>query len=160
MIAVAFFTLAFVLGTVVEYVVHRLMHAGYLFPCQHRKHHVTRGARGWFWEFGEYILWLTPLLCLGFLWSVEAGLGLYLGGFVYSLLVAYSHQLQHEHPERTFWLRYPVHYLHHRHDKGSYNFGVLVDVWDRVLGTHRPHDWKPPAGYRFTWRGLVDIKWF
>lgn len=161
MVAVAFFCLALFVGSLLEYVVHRLMHAGYLFPAQHAKHHRTRGARGWFWEFGEHFLWLSPLTLLGFLFSVEAGAGFFLGATLYVVLLAYSHQLQHEHPERAFWLKYPVHYLHHRHDKGHYNFGIVTSVWDRLLGTYRAYEtWRPPQGYKFSWRGLVDIKWY
>jgi sterol desaturase/sphingolipid hydroxylase (fatty acid hydroxylase superfamily) len=161
MIVFAFFCLAVFLGSLIEYVAHRLMHAGYLFPAQHRCHHTHRGARGWFWEFGEYFLWLSPVMALGFLYSVAAGIGLFLGGLIYTMFVAYSHQLQHEHPERAFWLKYPIHYLHHRYDKGNYNYGVLVDVWDRALGTYRTYPyWRPPAEYRFSVRGLFDIKWF
>ena len=99
-----FFGVAFFLGTLIEYVTHRLMHAGYLFPAQHIQHHRARGARGWFWEFGETFLWLTPLLCLGFLYSRQAGIGFFLGGTAYVVANAYSHQLQHDHPERVFWL--------------------------------------------------------
>jgi sterol desaturase/sphingolipid hydroxylase (fatty acid hydroxylase superfamily) len=160
MVGSLFFALALFLGTIIEYVTHRLMHAGYLFPAQHVKHHATRGARGWFWEFGEYFLWLSPLMCLGFLYSVEAGIGLFLGGTVYVALVGYSHQLQHDHPERVFWLPRPVHYLHHRFDKGSYDFGIVVDFWDRLLGTYKTYNWKPPAEYQFSFRGLFDIKWY
>jgi sterol desaturase/sphingolipid hydroxylase (fatty acid hydroxylase superfamily) len=159
MIALTFFLLAFFLGTLIEYVAHRLMHAGVLFPCQHWQHHKARHARGWFWEFGQYLLFLSPLLWLGFLHSRSAGVGFLVGGLVYLVLVAYSHQLQHEHPERAFWLKRPVHYLHHRHDRGQYNYGVLVDIWDRLLGTYKPYDWQRPPGARFSLRGLLDIKW-
>jgi sterol desaturase/sphingolipid hydroxylase (fatty acid hydroxylase superfamily) len=160
MVGSLFFGLALFLGTIIEYVTHRLMHAGYLFPTQHLNHHRKRGARGWFWEFGEHWLWLSPLLFLGFLYSVEAGLGLLLGGTLYVALVGYSHQLQHEHPERVFWLPRPIHYLHHRFDKGNYDFGIVVDFWDRLLGTYKAYNYKPPAGYRFTFRGLFEIKWY
>jgi sterol desaturase/sphingolipid hydroxylase (fatty acid hydroxylase superfamily) len=160
MVGLLFFGLALFLGTLIEYVAHRLMHAGYLFPCQHLNHHKKRGARGWFWEFGEYFLYMLPFMCLGFLHSVEAGIGLFAGGFLYVVLVSYSHQLQHDHPERAFWLKRPVHYLHHRHDRGAYDFGILVDFWDRALGTYKAYDWKPPADYRFSLRKLFDIKWY
>ncbi len=160
MVAITAFVCAFVFGTVLEYGVHRLMHRGYLFPSQHWEHHKTRGARGWFWEFGEFFLWMLPVMCLGFLHSRQAGVGFFLGGFVYAVLVAYSHQLQHDHPERAFWLKSPVHYLHHRHEKGNYNYGVLVDVWDRALGTYKSYDWRRPEDYRFSVRGLFDIKWY
>jgi sterol desaturase/sphingolipid hydroxylase (fatty acid hydroxylase superfamily) len=160
MVESLFFALALFLGTAIEYGTRRLMHAGYLFPSQHVRHHRTRGARGWVWEFGEYFLWMLPLLCLGFLWSPEAGAGFFLGGLAYIVCVAYSRQSQHDHPERVFWLPRPIHYLHHRHDKGGYDFGITVDFWDRLLGTYKAYDWKPPAGHRFSFRGLFQIKWY
>src|SRR5262245_13754159 len=112
MVGVGFFFLAFVLGTLIEYVAHRLMHAGLLFPRQHWEHHKSREARGWFWEFGQYLLLTLPLMAFGFLHSFAAGVGFLLGGLAHVALVAYSHQLQHEHPERVFWLSCPIHYLH------------------------------------------------
>jgi hypothetical protein len=30
----------------------------------------------------------------------------------------------------------------------------------RLLGTYKAYDWKPPANYRFTFRGLFEIKWY
>jgi sterol desaturase/sphingolipid hydroxylase (fatty acid hydroxylase superfamily) len=160
MVGIFFFGLALFLGTLIEYVGHRLMHAGYLFPCQHLRHHMKRGARGWLWEAGEYVLWLLPAMCVGFFYSRQAGVGLVAGGALYCALVGYAHQLQHDHPERTFWLKEPVHYMHHRHDRGQYNFGILVNFWDRLLGTYKAYGWQPPADYRFTVGGLFQIKWY
>ena len=40
------------------------------------------------------------------------------------------------------------------------DFGIVVDFWDRLLGTYKPYDWKPPVGYHFTVRGLFGIKWY
>jgi hypothetical protein len=28
------------------------------------------------------------------------------------------------------------------------------------IGTYKAYNWKPPAGYRFTVRGLFEIKWY
>jgi sterol desaturase/sphingolipid hydroxylase (fatty acid hydroxylase superfamily) len=160
LVGVLFFGLALGLGTLVEYIGHRLMHAGLLFPRRHQEHHRQKGAGGWLWEFRNYALLTAPLLWPGFLHSVAAGVGFLLGGLLYAVAAAYSHQLQHEHPERVFWMRRPVHYLHHRHDQGQHNYGVVVDVWDRLLGTYKPYDWQRPADYRFSLAGLVDIRWF
>ena len=39
------------------------------------------------------------------------------------------------------------------------NFGISIDLWDRVFGTYRVVDWKPEPAKR-SWTGLFTIKWF
>ena len=48
---------------------------------------------------------------------------------------AYAHQAQHEWPELVFWMHPPVHTVHHKFGMWKKNFGIGVDVWDKVFGT-------------------------
>jgi sterol desaturase/sphingolipid hydroxylase (fatty acid hydroxylase superfamily) len=52
------------------------------------------------------------------------------------VLAAYAHQIQHANPGLVFWMKRPVHRLHHAGTKG--NYGILVDWWDRLFGTYEP----------------------
>jgi sterol desaturase/sphingolipid hydroxylase (fatty acid hydroxylase superfamily) len=156
----AAFATAFVIGTLVEYVVHRLMHNRYLLGKKHAEHHRDGWGQGWAGEFGDYFLPTLPVIWLGFLVSISSGVGWGLGGFVYAFLAAYAHQLQHENPDLVFWMPRPVHYLHHEHHMWKKNFGILVDWWDRVFGTYQRVEWKRAkplrayglgAFFRITW---------
>src|SRR5262249_62284977 len=108
----AAFLIAVVVGTFVEYWGHRLMH-WFLLRKKRAEHHRAGWGQGWLGEFFDYLVGTLPILALGFLYSVEAGVGFLAGGLVYAAWAAYSHQLQHERPELCFWLPRPVHYLHH-----------------------------------------------
>jgi sterol desaturase/sphingolipid hydroxylase (fatty acid hydroxylase superfamily) len=79
---------------------------------------------------------------------------------VYAAFAAYAHQLQHEKPELVFWLGRPVHHLHHRDNMWRDNFGISLDIWDRVFATYKAAEWRPdhpPNGYPL--RRYVDIRW-
>ena len=54
------FLLAFFIGTLVEYVVHRLMHARIFLYKIHAQHHQLGQGQGWFWEFRDYFLPSLP----------------------------------------------------------------------------------------------------
>lgn len=150
------FLLALVVGSLVEYWGHRMMH-GWLLKRKHAEHHKEGFAQGWFWEFLDYLLPTLPIDAVGFLYSWEAGWGFAAGGVAFAAFAAYSHQLQHERPELCFWLIRPVHYLHHKEHMWKNNFGISIDLWDRVFGTYRLVDWRPTE--RFRLRGLFRIKW-
>jgi sterol desaturase/sphingolipid hydroxylase (fatty acid hydroxylase superfamily) len=153
------FLLALFAGTFVEYWGHRVMHA-WLLKKKHAEHHKEGTAQGWLWEFIDYLLPTMPIDGLGFLYSMEAGLGFAAGGTCYAALAAYAHQLQHERPELCFWLIRPVHYLHHKNHMWKHNFGISLDLWDRVFGTYRKADWQPERRFWHypPWR-LLQIKW-
>src|SRR5262249_34365944 len=116
-------------------------------------------AQGWLWEFFDYIVGACYLLPLGFLYSVEAGVGWCAGGFAFSCFAAYAHQLQHEFSEMCFWLVPPVHQLHHREHMWKHNFGISLDIWDRVFGTYRRCTWTPNPERNKSWSRLFRIKW-
>jgi sterol desaturase/sphingolipid hydroxylase (fatty acid hydroxylase superfamily) len=153
---IAFFAALF-LGTLVEYWAHRMMHS-WLLRKKHAEHHRDGWGQGWFWEFLDYFWGTVFVLPVGFLYSLEAGLGFTAGGLFYAFFAAYSHQLQHEKPELCFWLPRPVHYLHHREKMWHTNFGISIDLWDRVFGTYRKVDWKPEPG-KWSLKGYFTIKW-
>src|SRR5213082_3279803 len=69
------FVIAFVLGTLVEYVVHRLMHNRYLLGKKHAEHHRDGWGQGWLGEFGDYFLPTVLVIWVGLLYSIGAGIG-------------------------------------------------------------------------------------
>jgi len=155
------FGLAFVVGTFLEYSIHRLMHTGKMLGKKHAMHHQAGHGQGWFGEFLDYFFPSIPILWIGFLYSIPAGIGFLVGGAAYAAAAAYAHQLQHEQPELVFWLRRPVHYLHHEHKMWRHNFGILVDFWDRVFGTYKLVEWAPKRKpFQHPWRQFFQIKWF
>lgn len=149
---------ALFVGTLVEYWGHRFMHR-WLLKQRHARHHRDGTGQGWLLEFKDYTLGTLVLLPLGFIHSLEAGLGFLAGGLLYAAFAAYSHQLQHERPEMCFWMVRPVHFLHHEHHMWKHNFGISLDIWDRVFGTYQIGDWNPSSrGQRSFWN-LFRIKW-
>src|SRR5687768_13406101 len=101
------------LGTLVEYVVHRLMHWGILYPQGHRWHHESNEARTYVRDVIDYGGGAVPFCWVGFLVSPATGFGLLAGILIYALMAAYAHQLQHAHSHLVFWMPRPVHSLHH-----------------------------------------------
>ena len=155
------FVSAFLIGTLVEYLVHRLMHDRRLLGKKHAEHHRDGWGQGWLGEFGDYFLPTVLVIWVGFLYSIGAGIGWALGGFVYAALAAYAHQLQHEYPDLVFWMPRPVHTLHHKHHMWKNNFGILVDWWDRVFGTYKYVEWKREKSIRaHGFRAFFRISWF
>jgi sterol desaturase/sphingolipid hydroxylase (fatty acid hydroxylase superfamily) len=152
----AAFLVALPVGSLVEYWGHRAMHT-WLMRKKHAQHHQEEIGQGWFWEFLDYFLPTLVFDVLGFLYSLEAGIGFAAGGACFAAFAAYAHQLQHEMPELCFWLVRPVHYLHHKNHMWKTNFGISLDVWDRVFGTYKRVEWKPERRYPL-WR-LFAIKW-
>lgn len=159
---VVVFLLALLLASFAEYAVHRMMHRVRWAGKQHVHHHKEGTGQGWLGEFREYVLPTFVITWTGFLYSPWVGLGLVLGGVFYAAASAYSHQLQHERPELVFWMKRPVHYLHHRDNMWRHNFGILVDWWDRIFGTYKVVTWQPdrrpfqhPLGdfFRINWLG-------
>ncbi len=156
------FVIVFLLGTLVEYWGHRMMHA-FLMKAKHAEHHRDGWGQGWFWEFVDYFLGTIYILPLGFLYPgedrIEAGIGWAAGGLCYAMFAAYAHQLQHEKPELCFWLVRPVHFIHHDRHMWHNNFGISFDIWDRVFGTYKKVEWQPDAERRWSLRGYFTIKW-
>ena len=155
---------AFFVGTLVEYVVHRLMHARVFLYKIHAQHHQANQGQGWLLEFKDYFLPSTPVLVIGsllfwFFLSTASAIGFGIGCFLYAAAAAYAHQVQHEKPELCFWMPLPVHHLHHHGKMWHHNFGILVDWWDRVFGTYKKVEW--PRERKFQpLTAYFKIKWF
>lgn len=149
------------IGSLIEYWAHRLMHAGLLLRRTHAEHHATDRAKGVIPEFLHYVLGVTPILPLGFLWSRPAGWGWLVGCVGYAFFSAYGHQLQHDNPAACFWLRGgPIHYFHHRLGLQRTNFGLALDCWDRLFRTYQA----VPAGLvllpQKDPRGVWAVRWW
>jgi sterol desaturase/sphingolipid hydroxylase (fatty acid hydroxylase superfamily) len=154
------FGAAFVVSSLVEYWVHRLMHKPYKLGAKHRDHHRRNEGQGVIWEFRDYFLGGLIAMVLPYLWSIEFGLCWTAGAIAFAAFSAYAHQLQHENPRKCFWLPMPVHYVHHKYGQWHHNFGLAVDWWDHVFGTYKAMDWydekeqaKPELGFR-------QVRWF
>jgi sterol desaturase/sphingolipid hydroxylase (fatty acid hydroxylase superfamily) len=151
------FLIALMVGSLVEYWGHRAMHT-ILLKKKHAEHHRDGDGQGWFWEFVDYTVGVIPILPLGFIYSTPAGIGFAAGGLAYAAFAAYSHQLQHERPELCFWMVRPCHAIHHEQHLWKSNFGISLDLWDRVFGTYKKVDWSPPPRERCV-SGFFQIKW-
>jgi sterol desaturase/sphingolipid hydroxylase (fatty acid hydroxylase superfamily) len=155
----AAFVAALVLGTFVEYWGHRLMHEGWFLRRHHAKHHAQRYGQGVLGEFRDYFLPTLTILWVGFLVSPEAGVGFAAGDVAYAFLAAWSHQIQHERPELCFWMARPTHRVHHDQQMWRHNFGITVDVWDRVFGTYEPIGEPTPSPWRHAPAEWLRIHW-
>ncbi len=155
------FSLAVLVGSLVEYTVHRLMHSGKILKVRHAKHHRNLNGQGWWGEFVDYFLPGLAIIWVGFLFSVPAGVGFAVGSFAYAAFAAYAHQVQHENPELVFWLPRPVHHLHHRENMWRGNFGIALDVWDRLFDTYREVEWIPQRRARdYPLTSYFGIRWY
>ncbi len=149
------------IATFAEYALHRLMHAGKLMRENHAKHHRENSCQGWAGEFRYYFILGLPFMPLGFLYSMSFGYGFVGGAVFYAMLAAYAHQVQHENAELVFWLRQPVHYLHHRHKMWHHNFGISISFWDHIFGTYKKCEWTPEKSpFQYPISSFFAIKWF
>lgn len=154
------FALAFLLGSLVEYWIHRLMHQPYNLGARHRDHHKRNEGQGVLWEFRDYVLGTLVVMVVPFFWSIEVGIVWALGAIVFAAFSAYAHQLQHENPRRCFWMAMPVHYVHHKYGMWHHNFGLALDWWDRVFGTYKQVDWLDEKELEKGDRGFGDLRWY
>lgn len=155
------FVAALLVGTLAEYGVHRLMHYGKVLHKTHAKHHQRGEAQGWLGEFRDYFLPSLLVIWVGFPYSLAAGVGFAAGGTMYAAWAAYAHQVQHENPELVFWLKRPVHHLHHKHKMWHHNFGISFSLWDHVFRTYKAVDWRPEKRpLQHGWTSFFKIKWF
>ena len=92
------------------------------------------------------------------IFSLTVGLGWAIGAVVYAAFSAYAHQLQHENPRKCFWMKMPVHYVHHKYGMWHHNFGLGVDWWDHVFGTYKPVEW--PAEDDIPEASMLAVRWW
>ncbi len=153
------FLLTLVVSSLVEYVLHLLMH---LHPkiCQfHVEHHEQGTGQGVLGEFRDYVVATAPLMGIMFLFSWKIGLSCTCGGVAYAAFAAYAHQVQHESPNSCTWMAMPIHHVHHKYDQWHHNFGIGVDWWDRVFGTYKPMEWLVTATPDAPKGKALKIRW-
>ncbi len=156
----ACFVLAFILASMLEYWVHRLMHYSPRFGKVHRDHHRRNEGQGVIKEFLAYIKGACFFMCLLFLVSLQMGIAWFLGCLVYAAFSAYAHQLQHDNPTKCFWMKMPVHYVHHKYNQWHENFGLGVDWWDRIFGTYKPTEWIGEEEESQVEKGHLQLRWW
>lgn len=158
-LAIGCFVAAFIFASLVEYWVHRLMHRPLKLGQRHRDHHKRNEGQGVLWEFLDYVKGTVIIMALPFFFSIEAGLGWLLGGLVYAAFSSYAHQLQHENPTKCFWMKMPVHYVHHKFNMWHHNFGLALDWWDHIFGTYQAVDWLTEDELAQQ-RGQWELRWW
>lgn len=130
-------------GTLGEYLMHRAMHARRALGERHARHHRLGFGQGWLGELIDYAWGGLPggvALAAILTWVTDSprfGGGFFIGVLLHLAFAAYAHQLQHERPDLVFWMRKPVHYLHHEHGLWHHNFGISTPLWDHVFGTYQ-----------------------
>lgn len=157
---ILFWMAAFGFASLVEYWLHRLMHVSPRIGARHRDHHRRNEGQGVLWEFRDYVIGSLLAMFLMFFVSAIAGWGWLLGALGYAAFSAYAHQLQHENPTKCFWMRMPVHYVHHKYGMWNHNFGLAVDWWDHVFGTYKPVDWLSEIELNQPQRGYLELRWW
>ena len=151
-----------IFASFVEYWLHRLMHIDPRFGrdiIPHYEHHKKNSAQGVLPEFKDYSMAL-PITFLAFFISISVGMSFVLGSLIYGIFSAYAHQLQHENPTKCFWMKMPVHYVHHRYNQWNHNFGLAVDWWDKLFGTYKAMEWSATEELDTPTKGLLEIKWW
>ncbi len=151
----------FIFASLVEYWGHRLMHQVRWLGKTHREHHARGTGQGVLLEFWDYFIGTCWMMWPPFLISLPAGIGWLLGANGFSFFSAFSHQLQHENPAKCFWMPRPVHFIHHAHNQWHHNFGMALDIWDRVFGTYKPLEWheKMAPQQADSRRSIWQINW-
>jgi sterol desaturase/sphingolipid hydroxylase (fatty acid hydroxylase superfamily) len=103
----------------------------------HYGHHRSNTTKGFFGDFLDFSLGAF-LVLPAFLISVPVGIVVVLGTITFAACASYAHQIQHYNPTKCFWMKMPVHYVHHQNNQWDCNFGLAVDWWDRIFGTYKP----------------------
>jgi sterol desaturase/sphingolipid hydroxylase (fatty acid hydroxylase superfamily) len=155
-----FFGGAFLLASLVEYWIHRLMHVSARVGARHRDHHRRNEGQGVLGEFRDYVLGsLVPMVSMFWVsWTV--GWSWFMGGLVFAAFSAYAHQLQHDNPTKCFWMKMPVHYVHHKYGMWHHNFGLAVDWWDHVFGTYKAVDWLTEEELQRPDKDYFQLRWW
>lgn len=137
---------AMFIGTLVEYWVHWLMHHGLFLTRFHMLHHRENNADDWLKDlFKIYIPGFVPVMLLPFIpliwvessWLFYSGIGWALGTVSYLGVFSLCHHMHHQNPQKLFWLAPGFHDVHHTPGNYRHNYGVVVDWWDRILGTYK-----------------------
>ena len=125
--AILFFILGLILWTVLEYGIHRWLFHGPL-ASEHQHHHDSPGIPQ------PIPLWVhaIPIVLLCWL-NIPLGLGVLTGLVIYDAL----HERLHHGTLEWSWLqRLKAEHTHH-HKVPTTNFGLTINIWDRVAKTYR-----------------------
>jgi len=153
------FALALVVSSFVEYWVHRLAHLGIVLKERHWTHHKENDADSWLRGWVRLMAAILPWTgWVGFPFGIEIGFAVLAAELSYMALAVYAHELQHVYPDQVFWMKCPIHQLHHDDPGGHENFGLVTDFWDRVFGTHSTQNWRS-ASAKISLRKLTGIRW-
>ena len=170
LIAALCFALAVIVGSLLEYWIHRAFHFRASHPLKkifpklgegHARHHVGGTAQGFLLEFRNYALGTSPVTIIPmFFLPFEAGISWAIGLVGYAAFAAYAHQLQHDTPIKCSWMNMPVHYVHHKYNQWYLNYGIGVDWWDRIFGTYESREWVETKELNQSQETMLAIKWF
>lgn len=161
MVLIITFVSALIFASFMEYWLHRLMH---IFPrfgrdlIPHYEHHQKNTATGVIQEFRDYAMAL-PISLIALTISIPIGITFLAGATVYAAFSAYAHQLQHENPVKCFWMKMPVHYVHHKYNQWEHNFGLAIDWWDKLFGTYLETDWLTESELENSHKKYWQIRW-
>jgi len=159
-LTVAFLS-AFVFASFVEYWVHRLMHfKPNNVGKRHVDHHRRNEGQGVVWEFFDYVKGSAIAMIVPFFFSAAWAPGWVAGALAFAAFSAYAHQLQHENPTKVFWMKMPVHYVHHKYGQWNHNFGLAVDWWDHVFRTYKPTEWLTEEELSRPERNYLQLRWW
>jgi sterol desaturase/sphingolipid hydroxylase (fatty acid hydroxylase superfamily) len=159
MILAGSFLLALVVTSLLEYVIHRLMHAGAMLGRRHAQHHRDGWGQGFWAELWTYLLPGSMVILPAWFLGIEIGIGWTAGIAAYAGFIAYAHQLQHDNPAACRWMPMPIHYVHHRDKMWHHNFGMSCDVWDRLFGTYKRVPFGSERPIESERRGALEIQW-
>ncbi len=149
-----------IVSSFLEYWAHRILHQWRWVGKVHRDHHAVNEGQGVLKEFWDYLRPSFWILIPPFFISWPAGIGWFTGCILFALFAAYTHQLQHENPAACFWMAMPTHFVHHEYNMWHYNFGISLDIWDRVFRTYKPVDWREKLATKPVGRGMFSIRWY
>ncbi|MFM2303536.1 MAG: hypothetical protein RLZZ135_945, partial [Cyanobacteriota bacterium] len=106
----------------------------------HYGHHRSNTTKGFVGDFLDFSL-VSLLVLPAFLISLSVGLIMISGTVAFAAFASYAHQIQHHNPDKCFWMKMPIHYIHHKNNQWDSNFGLAIDWWDIVFGTYKSVEW-------------------
>lgn len=132
----ALFVIAFAGGSLVEYGLHRLMHARWMrwspLARVHARHHAQKTAQSWWKESLDYLALASPYGLAGLLTLTTEGVAWFLGATAYAFAAGTVHAFSHD----LTWLGTEISHHSRHHLFPRKNFGIVTSAWDRVFRTH------------------------
>jgi sterol desaturase/sphingolipid hydroxylase (fatty acid hydroxylase superfamily) len=104
---------------------------------KHFNHHCSNTTKGFIGDFLDFSL-VSLLVLPAFFVSLSFGIIMISGTLAFAAFASYAHQIQHYAPHKCFWMKMPIHYIHHQKNQSDNNFGLAIDWWDIVFRTYKP----------------------